>query len=65
MKEIKKCKKCQRSLPEGYKYKRCENCRNKYIKRIRDAGKTVAGVAVSVGATAITILTIGKINLKK
>lgn len=71
MMEIRKCKnkKCQRALPEGYKHKYCENCRNEHVKKIKDAGKavagTVAGVAVIVGGTALTILTNGKINPKK
>ncbi len=58
----KKCKnkKCQRPLPEGYKYKHCENCRNERIKRIKDTGKTALGVLVLVGGTALTIATKGK-----
>jgi hypothetical protein len=70
MMEIRKCKnkKCQRPLPEGYKSKYCENCRNGHVKRIKDAGKavaSVAGVAVVVGGTALKIITKGKINPKK
>jgi hypothetical protein len=59
----KKCKnkKCQRPLPEGYKHKYCENCRNVQVKRIKDAGKAVAGVAF----IALTIVTKGKINSKE
>lgn len=62
MMENRKCKnkKCQRSLPEGYKHRYCENCRNERVKRIKDAGKTVAGVAVLVGGTVFTIVTNGK-----
>lgn len=60
--EIRKCKnkKCQRPLPEGYKHKHCENCRNEHVKRIKDAGKTALGVAVFIGGTALTIVTKGK-----
>ena len=67
MMEISKCKnkKCQRPLPEGYKHKYCENCRNEHVKRIKDAGKAVAGVAVFVGGAALTIVTKGRINPKK
>ncbi len=67
MMEIKKCKnkKCQRSLPEGYKHRYCENCRNERIKTIKDAGKAALGLVVLVGGTALTIVTRGKINLKK
>jgi hypothetical protein len=60
-----KNKNCQRPLPEGYKHKYCENCRNKHIKRIKDTGKAVLGLAVFFGGTAITIATKGKISPKK
>ena len=62
MMDIRKCKnkKCQRPLPEGYKHKYCENCRNERVKRIKDAGKAVAGVAVLVVGTALTIASKGK-----
>ena len=45
--ENKKCKnkKCQRSLPEGYKHRYCENCRNNHIKDIKNIGKGTLGVA--------------------
>ena len=61
--KIEKCrnKKCQRSLPEGYKHKYCENCRNEHAKKLKDTGKAFAGVAV----LAVSILSSGKINLKK
>lgn len=67
MMEVKKCinKKCQRPLPEGYKHKYCENCRNERVNSIKNTGKAVASFAVLVGGTAITIATKGKINPKK
>lgn len=63
----KKCKnkKCQRPLPEGYKYKYCENCRNEQIKRIKDTSKAALGVIVLVGGTVLSIATKGKTNSKK
>ncbi|WP_073993926.1 hypothetical protein [Parasporobacterium paucivorans] len=65
--EISKCKnkKCQRPLPDSYKHKYCENCRNEHVKRIKDAGKAVAGVVVLVGAPVLAFVTKGKINPKK
>lgn len=65
--EIKKCKnkKCQRSLPNDYKHRYCENCRNENIKRIKDVGQAALGLVVLVGGTALTVVTKGKINLKK
>lgn len=67
MMEIKKCKNknCQRSLPEGYKYKYCENCRNEHIKQFKNGLKTTLGCVAFVGSTAIAIATKGKINPKK
>jgi len=67
MMENRKCKnkKCQRPLPDGYKYKYCENCRNEKVKRIKDTGKAVAGVAIFIGGTALTIITNGKFKSKK
>ena len=63
----KKCKnkKCQRPLPEGYKHKYCENCRNEQVKRIKDTGKAALGLVVLVGGPALSIATKGKINPKK
>ena len=62
MMEIKKCKikKCERPLPEGYNYKRCENCRNERVKTFKDTGKAALGLAVLVGGTALTVITNGK-----
>lgn len=62
--EQKKCKnkKCQRLLPEGYRYSYCENCRNEQAKRFKNACKGVLGVAVMIGGTAISIVTKGKIK---
>lgn len=60
--ELRKCKnkKCQRPLTDGYKHKYCENCRNEQVKRIKDVGKTVTGVAVFVVGTALAVVTKGK-----
>lgn len=50
----RKCKnkKCQKYLPEGYKYKCCESCRNERIKNLKEKGKIVLGVAI----TSVTAL---------
>lgn len=52
--EEKKCKnkKCQRVLPEGYKYKYCEQCRIKRTEKVKNAGKSIL-------ATAATVITAG------
>lgn len=60
--EQKKCKnkKCQRALPDGFKYKYCENCRNKRIAPIMKAKKIIP---VAAGVT-FAILTKGKFPKK-
>ncbi len=63
--KVCKNKKCQRTLPEGYRHKFCENCRNERIKRIKDAGKAIASIAAIVGGTAITKVLRGKFSIKK
>ena len=61
--KMNKCrnKKCQRDLPEGYKHKYCEHCRNTYVKRGKDWMKAAAGVA---GSFALLILTKGKFDTR-
>ena len=46
--EINKCKnkKCQRNLPEGYKHKYCEHCRNKHAQWAKNGLKTAGGVFI-------------------
>jgi len=55
-----KSKKCQRILPDGYKYKYCEHCRNKRSDTIRNIRNCVGGI----GLIALAIVTKGKINPK-
>ncbi len=57
-----KNKKCKKPLPDGYKHKYCESCRNNQAKQFKDASKAVLSLAVMVGGTAISIATKGKIN---
>jgi|LSQX01.1.fsa_nt_gb hypothetical protein len=52
---IRKCKKCNRSLPEWYKQKICQSCQNKKVDGLKDAGKKariVAGAAVIIASVA-------------
>ena len=65
--EQRRCKnkKCQRTLPEGYKHKYCESCRNKRAKHFKDGCKSALGLAVMVSGTAAAIITKGKINPNK
>lgn len=61
--ESRKCKNknCQKPLPEAYKYKYCENCRNEYVKQVKNVGKTLLAL---VGTTAIAVVTKGRIDQK-
>ena len=63
--EIRKCKnkKCQRTLPEGYKNRYCENCRNDHVEKLKNAGKVLLTCVGIVGSTAIAIATKGRINI--
>ena len=65
--EQKKCKnkKCQRPLPEGYKHKYCENCRNEQAKQVKEVGKAALSLAVLIGGPVVTVATKGRINPNK
>lgn len=60
--ENKVCKKCHKPLPEGYKHKKCEACRNVQVQSIKKAAKNVVGVVASVVLVAATK---GKHNYKE
>ena len=63
--ENKLCKKCQRVLPDGYKYKKCEHCRNTQVHGIKNGLKAVAGVASTVAGIVAFVVTKGKSGSKK
>ncbi len=61
---ICKSKKCTKHLPNGYKYKYCESCRNKHAETAKNLGKgflLATGTALSL---VVTVVTKGK-NSKK
>ena len=59
-----KNKKCQRILPEGYKHKYCENCRNAHAQKAKNVGKGVLAVAATAGSIVLAVITKGKIDPK-
>ena len=63
--ENKVCKKCQKPLPEGCKYKKCESCRNEQVQGVKNGLKAAAGVAGAVASFAVVVVTKGKVNPKK
>ena len=52
----KRCKKCKKVIPDNYKYKQCEHCRNERNDKL----KKVGGNLLSVGLVAITVISGGK-----
>ena len=64
--EIRVCKnkKCQKPLPEGYKHRYCEACRNQHAQAAKNAGKVVLGAASTLASIAVVVVTKGKINPK-
>lgn len=62
--ENKVCKKCQKSLPEGYKHKKCESCRNAQVQDVKNGLKATVGVAGVVASFAVVILAKGEVNPK-
>lgn len=67
LQEVRKCKnkKCQRTLPEGYKYKYCENCRIERAEKTRGGIKAGLGLAASAGLFIVTKGKLGEIGGKK
>lgn len=63
--KVCKNKKCLKPLPEGYKHKYCEACRNLHAQKVKNGLKAAAGVAGTVACVAVTVVTSGKINPKK
>lgn len=65
--EVRICKnkKCQKILPDGYKHRYCEACRNQQAQKAKNALKAVGGGAATLASVAVVVLTSGKINPKK
>ena len=50
------CKKCNRDLPDDYKYKLCEQCRGKRAEALKKALVSTTGVIIAVGSAVATVL---------
>ncbi|MCQ9210587.1 hypothetical protein [Granulicatella seriolae] len=57
------CKKCQKPLPEGYKHKKCESCRNAKAQDIKKGIQAAMGVASTVVGIVFVIAKQGKNKL--
>ncbi len=56
-----KNKKCLKPLPDGYKHRYCEACRNQYTQNVKDVFKMAGSVAGIVACGVVTIATAKKI----
>ena len=56
------CKSCGKPLPDQYKHKTCEGCRNKAAEKLKDAGRTALRIGTLIGGTVIAVVLKGKIN---
>lgn len=63
--KVCKNKNCLKPLPDGYKHKYCEACRNQQAQKVKDGLKVAAGIAGTAACFAVTIVSAGKINPKK
>lgn len=61
----KVCKKCQKQLPEGYKHKKCESCRNAQVQGVKNGLKSAVGAASAVVSIVVVVASKGKYNPKK
>ena len=59
----KRCKnkKCNKVLPDGYKHKYCEACRNEQVHNIKKIGKATLG---TVGTAILCVITAGRFKKK-
>ena len=60
-----KNKNCMKQLPDDYKYKYCEACRNQHVQKAKNSFKMVAGVAGTAACFVVSVATAGKIKIKK
>ena len=58
------CKKCGKKLPEGYKYKQCEACRNVKAEKLGKTMDWAKKAAFPVAGTALMVVTKGKFKLR-
>lgn len=60
--EQKRCKnkKCRRILPEGYKYKYCERCRNERTEKMKNWVEGATTLTAVIGSAVLAIITKGK-----
>jgi len=60
--ENKVCKKCQKPLPHGYKYKKCEYCRSKQAEHVKNGVKATVGIAGSLALAMVSVVSKGTIK---
>lgn len=65
MKKKNVCKKCNKPLPEGYKYDECEHCRGEKAGLAKKILKRVGAGAGAVLSVGLLIIIKGKFGGKK
>ena len=60
-----KNKNCQKILPEGYKHKYCEACRNQHAQTAKNALKWFGASVATAASVVVVVVTGGRINPKK
>ncbi len=60
-----KNKNCGKVLPEGYKHRYCEACRNKHVDTAKNVLKGVATTALAIVSVVAVVATGGRINPKE
>lgn len=65
--ELKVCKNknCQKILPEGYKHKYCEACRNQHAQAAKNVMKGFLATGTAAAGVVVAVITKGKINPKE
>lgn len=63
--KVCKSKDCQKVLPEDYKYKYCEACRNRRVDNIKKVGKAVGGGLATLSTVALAAVRLVPDILKK
>lgn len=63
--DLRVCKKCQKALPEGYKHKYCEACRNQHAHNVKNALKWFGASVATAASVVVVVVTGGRINPKK
>ena len=60
--KVCKNKNCMKPLPEGYKHKYCEACRNRQAQKVKNGFKTAAGIVGTVAGAVMACKATTKVS---